>query len=363
MPYINAAPTAYRDEVIDLVREHALDDLATAGAEAEAIGAGADIGATAAVVALPATLVVASGALFEESLRRNPKWDHFWRDKGESLDKVWNGLFGGGGEPKATLADVHVRINANNVLRNQINSARDTRNLALVMGAHARVNRLAKVHNVAWSTTNAASQARDAQERAQRIAGDKAVVNHANQLYNRAAQYANATRAQAIAQARLDAQREIRDPLQRQITGLQAQIEQLQRSTAAHMEAVAKAVVAAALAPVAAHVATLAGQVSKIQTETTECTEPMCEVVGPKSDWGKLLKRFGPTAIWAMLAAIAASDPKAVEAAAEDVAMALGPVLSKWVEAFVGIVPGGTHAQPSEVSHELGSNPLSILGL
>lgn len=363
MPYINAAPTAYKDEVIDLVREHELDQLATAGTEAEAIGAGADVGVEAVAVANPATLVVATGFLFEESLRHNPKWDRFWRGVGGSIDSGWNSIFGGGGTPKATLEDVHVRINANNVLRNQINAARDTRNLALVMGTNARVNRLAKVHNRAYAVSAATTNAEITRERSLRQAGDAASINHANQLYNRAAQYANAKSAQAVAQARVNANREIRIPLEHQVTQLQAQIEQLQRTIDAHIGTVAKAAAAVAIAPTVARVAQLASQLSKIQTETTECTEPMCEVVGPKSDWGKLLKRFGPTAIWAMLAAIAASDPHAVETAAEDVAYALGPILAKWVEAFVGVIPGGTHTQPGQVTRELGSNPLSILGL
>lgn len=105
-----------------------------------------------------------------------------------------------------------------------------------------------------------------------------------------------------------------------------------------------------------AEIATVAGVATAVAEWVKECGDEMCSTVGPKTDWGKLLKRFAPTAILAMLGAIAAENPQAVEAAAEELAHVIGPVLSSWVEQWA-VGGGGFPSQPSEVGGALGRLP------
>lgn len=108
--------------------------------------------------------------------------------------------------------------------------------------------------------------------------------------------------------------------------------------------------------------AAIAGVVAAVATITTwieECGEPTCDVVGPRTDWGRWLRLFGPTAIWAMLAAVAAEDPSKIEDLAESLGRTLGPVLEGWVTQFA-LGGGGFPSQPSPVGGAIGSNPLAL---
>lgn len=104
--------------------------------------------------------------------------------------------------------------------------------------------------------------------------------------------------------------------------------------------------------------------INKLLTEAEQCTEPMCETVGPKSDWGKLLKKFGPAAIWALLAEMAALHPDEVERVSESLAHSLGPVLEHFAESWIGVLPGGTGTEVKEVEAHVGKfNPLGLGGV
>lgn len=109
------------------------------------------------------------------------------------------------------------------------------------------------------------------------------------------------------------------------------------------------------LAAVGAVAATVAGVLTWIES----CGEPTCEVVGPRTDWGKWLKLFGPTAIWAMLAAVAAEDPSRIEDLGESLGRTLGPVLESWVTQFA-LGGGGFDSQPAPVSGAIGRNPIGL---
>jgi len=116
-----------------------------------------------------------------------------------------------------------------------------------------------------------------------------------------------------------------------------------------HNEALTRA---AAIAGIAAAAAAAASWID-------DCGEPMCQVTGPKTDWGKWLKLFGPLALWAMLAAVAAEDPHAMETLAQDLGRALGPTLEAWT---AGALIGGSGfpAQPGNVGGAIGKNPLGL---
>lgn len=108
--------------------------------------------------------------------------------------------------------------------------------------------------------------------------------------------------------------------------------------------------------------AAIAGVVAAVATITTwieECGEPTCATVGPRTDWGRWLKLFGPTAIWAMLAAVAAEDPSRIEDLAQTLGETLGPILEGWVTTFA-LGGGGFAPQPSDVGGAIGRNPLAL---
>lgn len=58
----------------------------------------------------------------------------------------------------------------------------------------------------------------------------------------------------------------------------------------------------AKIAPVAALVATLAPAIRALQTESEQCTQPMCQTMGPKTDLGKFLKALATAATLADIA-------------------------------------------------------------
>jgi uncharacterized protein YoxC len=78
--------------------------------------------------------------------------------------------------------------------------------------------------------------------------------------------------------------------------------------------------IVAKLAPVVASVAALSKVVSALKTESDECTKPMCETMGPKTDLGKLLKGLNVAKWLAILAALEVIDVKELEHIAADVA-------------------------------------------
>jgi hypothetical protein len=80
---------------------------------------------------------------------------------------------------------------------------------------------------------------------------------------------------------------------------------------AAHNDALA--VAAAVVAPLALAVAAMQSQLGALQTESDECTKPMCDTMGPKTDLGKLLKGINIAKWLALLAFAETVDIKTLE--------------------------------------------------
>lgn len=148
-------------------------------------------------------------------------------------------------------------------------------------------------------------------------------------------------------------------PLLEQLGQIKDQLTHYVDAKTAAAVGTAAAFTTATVAPILKDVQALKAAQAAQQALNDECTTPMCEVVGPKTDWGKWLKRFGPLAIWAMLAAVAAEDPHAVESLATELADTLGPVLETWVGTFA-FGSGGFPSQPGKVGGAIGGNPLGL---
>ena len=196
---------------------------------------------------------------------------------------------------------------------------------------------------------------------------------HAQQLHADAVNYADARAhqvgvdAEAYSDQNTSALQQwtishIAKPLSDRLDTQQGQINDLQHQAIVTNDHLAST--AALLATAVAALHQMEPQLAKVLTETEECTEPMCETVGPKSQWGQLLKKFAPSAILALITEIAATHPEEVERISQDLANALGPVLEKFAEAWIGVLPGGTGTEVKEVESHVGTfNPLGISGL
>ena len=310
---------------------------------------------------LPAAAIVAGGAKIETTLLNNEHWDNFWISVGGRLNDVWhsaaNFLFGGGSsgpnwhETGALInLGMHTVMRAARQLSGQIDAKRAADSVIFRTAINNAVKRAAK---------NATQAHREALH----------VDAHAQQLHADAVAYANARahnvgvaseqytdqQIQGLKQWTID--HAIRPTQQKdaQQDDMLDTLRQLIHVNGLHIDGLA-----GSLGAVAALLHQAEGQIGKLATEAEECTEPMCETVGPKTDWGKLFKRFTPALIWALLAELAALHPDVVEHYAEDLATALGPVLERFAEGWIGVLPGGTGEQVKEVEGHVGTwNPLT----
>jgi hypothetical protein len=126
----------------------------------------------------------------------------------------------------------------------------------------------------------------------------------------------------AIAQAKAEAIREtqqwvtanIATPILKEIASQHTQItnETTLRLKATHDEVLSE--VLPAIAAVTATTTALKTQVGTLQAEDAACVQPMCEVMGPKTNLGKLLKALNVAADAALIAELAAMDHNAVAA-------------------------------------------------
>lgn len=358
--YVMRAIVSAQSQVEAYVGGSSAIEAATAGGVAEI---GADVGVGA--VSVGAAPIIAAGAVgftVYSGLRSIPGWDSSFKALGGKLDDAWNAVFGGGGGGHATLTDVHVRINANNVLRNQVNAGR----LAQQQAVNYHVASQLAHHGRAIANVNkgAARAATGAVHYS--VAYTNAAVYNAERALSqdiaRAQVYANARALQAQAAAQAWSVSHVYAPLAHANAVTNARITALQHALPAQINTAVKAAVATQLAPMTKALAQLQSQVNKLQTEQDECNEPMCETVGPKSDWGKLFKRYAPAAIFALLAELAATNPDEVARIAEKLGEGLGPVLESWAEKWIGILPGSTSGETAATEHAVGKwNPLSPL--
>lgn len=336
-----------------------------AGTELAAGGGVAELaGGTATVAALPAAatvgFVAVSSYTLAQGIRQIPGWDNAWKHFGSDLLDGLAGLTGHGGvssEVKLYVADyVQHRFivqRQREATMNQMWAAmhvQSMRRLNVIANDLARVNKAA--HNADKAVLHNAHVYADLQRAAAiRYADARAHgVGVAAEAYARKLAVANQTYAHSIAaQAERNANRHTTGA----INGLRHDLEGFTAGAVA-------VGVATHLKPITEALAALKAQVGKLQTENDECTQPMCEMVGPKSDWGKLLKRFAPKAIFALLALLAAEHPDEVAKAAAELGSALGPVLEVAISS--ALIPLGSAPvhQPSEASGALGHLPLGL---
>lgn len=287
---------------------------------------------------LPAAAVVLLGIKVETTLLQNKRWDDFWIGIGGHLNDVWHTvggfLFGRSGAPSLDTVSglirlsMHVQTRLTRQLITNLSARTAAVEIALWKGVFAVDRRVTATQQ--WAAANL--------QRAAGILHSEVLSarNYALSLTLGITRGIDARIAAHTAALRAELVRDAINPLKSEVTGLRRTLGHV-AGEAAHTAAQVTHTVLPELAglSVIAHEAYKLAQAAKAWED--DCGEPMCETVGPKTDWGKLLKRFGPTAIFALLAAIAAENPHAVESAADDLGKALGPVLASWSESYLGL--------------------------
>ena len=376
MVYTPPLPTTYATNMEQLVQDAQVRSLianaqareaqlaASEGAtetvvEAAATDGVADVGAdvaTSAVLApaAPVAIAVGTGVALGEGLRQIPGWDHAMHQFGAD---IVDGIFGLTA-PSGLTPDVKLYV-ADYVQHRFITQRQ----------REAAVNSLNEVrYQQTQRKLVALSRAIVATSRGAKSADGRTLTSakvYADQRAAAAIAYANA-RAHNVGVAAEQYADKVGANSRRYAHDVAAQA---QRNAEAHATAVNKrlehdilvatsaataASIAAHLKPITSALSALKSQVDKLQTENDECTEPMCETVGPKSDWGKLLKKYAPAAILALIAAAILTDPEEAERAAVDSAQVLGPPIQKIIEAVLIPLGHGPITQPPEVTSLLG---------
>ena len=304
---------------------------------------------------LPAAAVVLLGIKVETTLLENQKWDNFWIGIGGHLNDVWHSvgsfLFGHSGAPSLDTVSglirlsMHVQTRLTRQLITGLASRTVAVEVALWKGVSAVDRRVTATQQ--WAAGNLQRVYRElhAEVLSARTYALSLVTGLVRGIDARIAQHTSALRAELV--------RDVINPLRSEVTGLRRSLTHV-AGQAEHSAAQLTHTVLPELAglSVIAHEAYKLAQAAKAWED--DCGEPMCETVGPKTDWGKLLKRFGPTAIFALLAAIAAENPDKVEAAAADLGKALGPVLGSWAEEYLGLSHGDKSTAERTIGGQVG---------
>lgn len=364
MPTLTQTPGSAYPQV-NITDQDGVIDL-TAAEQSEATVADTVAGEAAAdPVTAPLVLETYLAYRGDQFLVNYPPWRNFWMGVGNSISG-WLSNAGAAifGTPQDTVTHdelrlssnlaAHIAMAASRQLFGSVNGRLRVTTTRLVkavnaIGAHVRANRAEAV----GLAHHAALMAQAAQ------------INATNYANARAHQVG--VESEAYTDAHVAALQEwtithIAQPLQSQVDTHTVQLQQQRQLI--HDNGVRIDELAGTVGAAVALLHQMEPQLAKVLTETEQCTEPMCEYVGPKSDWGKLLSKFGPAALWAILVEIAATHPEVVEQLSEDLGRVLGPVLEKFAEAWIGVLPGGTGTEVSEVQSHVGSfNPLGISGL
>ena len=219
---------------------------------------------------------------------------------------------------------------------------------ALYKGVKAVAN---QVRNLTQFTVNHLNQLR-----ADMRAGDASVRHYAEGLSHNVAASIDARIAQATGALRAEMIRDILNPMRSAEADMEHRLHDA-RVRLAGMEHQIRDYVRPELGKVTITAGAALALARAAKKWEDDCGEPMCQTVGPKTDWGKLLKRFGPTAIFALLAAIAAENPDAVEKVATELADALGPALSTWAESWLGLASGDRDAIGRKAGETVGHFP------
>lgn len=299
-------------------------------------------------------LVVTAGALLTYDLVNWKPWNNFWVSAGAKLNDVWhkatNFLFGGGGVSLDTVSQMiqfanHVQMRA----ARQLFSNTFGRVMAGQAGLVAAMRRLtAVVRNNALATNQMFSYAQSFALRVGQSIEARAIGREAA-ILQRAESYARAIVQQEIRAAT----QTIVAPLQREIISLRGEVASLMhqqqlQNLKINKHIIPEVTLALATATAAAKIA------NQVRTWVDDCGEPMCQTQGPKTDWGKLFRKFGPKALWLLLAAVAASDPQEVEKLAEEFGQTFGPILAHWTEGYLGLISGGISSDVGTVGKGVG---------
>jgi hypothetical protein len=309
------------------------------------------------VAVLPAGAIVLGGIQIDNYLLRQPWWNNFWIGVGGRLNDVWHSaashLFG---EPShsPSLDTVQQLIQLSMHV-----SLRSTRQLVGLLSGHVSsvASRLYKGVIAVANHVNALQAWTGAQLGALRgaiTAGDLSVRHYVDARIAQLGAGLDARINLHTSALRAELLRDVLNPLHvdvvhmgQSLQGVHNEVVGIGAQLKTHIvpELAATALIARAAQTMAA----------AAKAWEDDCGEPMCETVGPKTDWGKLFKRFGPAGLLALLATIEAVDPQAAEDAAKHFAEVIGPVLEQWTTSWLGLVPGNTGDLASEVGHDVGS--------
>lgn len=310
------------------------------------------------VAVAPAAAVILAGAVVTTKLLENQKWDNFWIHVGGKLNDVWhaagNFLFGGHGAPSLDTVQqliqlsMHVSLRATRQLVTSLAAKTVAVEGALYRGLFSVAHTLDRINVGLTGRINAVQ--------AYAVARALQVEQYARSVATNAAVSAYHLARQADAQLRAEIARDLVHPLQSKIDTLEREV----KSDAARVAGVTHVLNTSVLPGLAsATAAALAAKAiaAKLQQWEDDCGEPMCETVGPKTNWGKLFKTFDSALLWALLVELAAMDPHALETAAVDVANVIGTPLADWAESWLGLATGNRTADEGAVSREVGKLP------
>lgn len=319
-------------------------------------GTAAALSAGAGAVTVGAGLLVFSaGALLTYDLLGNKRWNNFWVGVGGRLNDVWHRaagfLFSSPGIGAHEVGQMiqlsqHVTMRGTRQLVSNIFGRVMVAQAALI----ANMRHIAKVVNAnAARTVTLVNSARLYAYNLAHGVEVRAMAREAAAL-DAARGYARAVQAEGYQHVL----HSVWSPLQNEIITLNGELQDLRKEVAAQKalingSLVPKIVAASAAAGVALNIAKAA------KAWEDDCGEPMCQSVGPKTDWGKLFKKFGPKALYILLAAVAASDPEAVEGIAKEFGDTFGPTLAHWTESWIGLTGGDRDADTRKVGEGVGT--------
>lgn len=106
----------------------------------------------------------------------------------------------------------------------------------------------------------------------------------------------------------------IYNPLDGAIRDVETRVDEAIVGAAADVEQYARDLVNAEALQRLAEIAGILSAIAALQTFVEECGDPMCQVMGPKTDLGKLLKALDAAALLAIIAELAGEDFAGIEA-------------------------------------------------
>lgn len=288
-------------------------------------------GAGGAATLIPGAAIILGGAYIETKLLQNKQWDDMWLSAGAHIEGIWHGVYNFLNPPsKPSSADVKRMIDARAALTaehaRQVSTAHTAVELALASVMHAEHVARVGDRNVAGSRIRAAYT------EAVKVANANYVkaVSHANALDKARAKVTLQQIAQNTTAERQHAVDTIQRPLSTQALKTQAQLENFQKSIGALIAASVAAETAARITPIMKTLANIQARLAPLEKEAENCVQPMCDVVGPKTDVGKLLKSVNVAKWLAAFAALETMDVKTLERIAGTIAAGEG-ALGDWV--------------------------------